>query len=42
MKNGLFLNGKLIFIYLDGKRENYRVMKFVFGLFVLNNFKKVL
>ena len=42
MKKGLFLYGKLILTHLDGKRENYRAMKFVFGSLASNNFKKAL
>ena len=42
MKKGLFLYGKLILTHSDGKRENYRAMKFVFGSLASNNFKKAL
>ena len=42
MKNGLLLNGKLILTHSDGKRENYRAMKFAFGSLASNNFKKAL
>ena len=42
MKNGLFLYGKLILTHSDGKRENYRAMKFAFGSLASNNFKKAL
>ncbi|MCG6841935.1 hypothetical protein [Fusobacterium nucleatum] len=42
MKNGLFLYGKLILTHSNGKRENYRAMKFVFGSLASNNFKKAL
>ena len=42
MKKGLFLYGKLILIHSDGKRENYRAMKFAFGSLASNNFKKAL
>ena len=42
MKKGLFLYGKLILTYSDGKRENYRAMKFAFGSLASNNFKKAL
>ena len=42
MKKGLFLYGKLILSHSDGKRENYRAMKFAFGSLASNNFKKAL
>ena len=42
MKKGLFLYGKLILTHSDGKRENYRAMKFAFGSLASNNFKKAL
>ena len=42
MKKGLFLYGKLILTHSDGKRENYRAMKFAFGTNASNNFKKAL
>lgn len=42
MKNGLLLYGKLILTDSNGKRENYRVMKFAFGSLATNNFKKAL
>ena len=42
MKKGLFLYGKLILTHSDGKRENYRAMKFAFGSLASNNFKKSL
>ena len=42
MKKGLFLYGKLILTHSDGKRENYRAMKFTFGSLASNNFKKAL
>ena len=42
MKKGLFLYGKLILTHSDGKRENYRAMKFAFGTLASNNFKKAL
>ena len=38
----LFLYGKLILTHSDGKRENYRAMKFAFGSLASNNFKKAL
>ena len=42
MKKGLFLYGKLILTHSNGKRENYRAMKFAFGSLASNNFKKAL
>ena len=42
MKKGLFLYGKLILTHSDGKRENYRAIKFAFGSLASNNFKKAL
>lgn len=42
MKKGLFLYGKLILTHSDGKRENYRAMKFAFESLASNNFKKAL
>ena len=42
MKKGLFLYGKLILTHSDGKKENYRAMKFAFGSLASNNFKKAL
>ena len=42
MKKGLFLYGKLILTHSNGKKENYRAMKFAFGTNASNNFKKAL
>ena len=42
MKKGLFLYGKLILSHSNGKKENYRAMKFAFGSLASNNFKKAL
>ena len=42
MKKGLFLYGKLTLTDSNRKKENYRVMKFVFGSLASNNFKKAL
>ena len=42
MKKGLFLYRKLILTHSNGKRENYRAMKFAFGSLASNNFKKAL
>ena len=42
MKKGLFLYGKLILTQSNGKRENYRAMKFTFESLASNNFKKAL
>ena len=42
MKKGLFLYGKLILTHSNGKKENYRVIKFAFGTNASNNFKKAL
>ena len=42
MKKGLLLYGKLILSHSNGKKENYRVIKFAFGTNASNNFKKAL
>ena len=42
MKKDLFLHGKLILTHSNGKKENYRAMKFAFGTNASNNFKKAL
>ncbi|MCY7008010.1 hypothetical protein OCK72_04975 [Fusobacterium simiae] len=42
MKKGLLLYSKLILTHSNGKRENYRVIKFAFGSLASNNFKKAL